>query len=146
MTVGDREENKHSLPKALLTSQKEGTVVPYEMRMLPLNLDKEATTKKFWTSIHDRKGIKTFGKRNLRLDFGTGKTYDQEFWIADITSPILGTDFYAKYIISLDFRNRLLIFQDKNETIEATTKQERTNNTEQLDPPNFWLAVQEQCL
>ena len=44
--------------------------------------------------------------------------YLQEFWIADVTSPMLGTDFFAKYNLSLDIKKRLLIGQNENEIMD----------------------------
>ena len=70
----------------------------------------------------DGKDIKRFVKKNLKLNFGTGKTYDQEFWIADVTSPILGTDFFMKYDLTLDIKRQLLIDRGMEEVIEATKK------------------------
>ena len=53
-------------------------------------------------------GIKTYGERNIHLNFGERKFW-QKFIVADVTRPILGADFFAaNYLIPDLARKRLL--------------------------------------
>lgn len=53
-------------------------------------------------------GIKTFGKRELHLEFDPLK-FTWSFLIADIQKPILGADFFAHFDLLIDFSTRCLI-------------------------------------
>jgi len=39
--------------------------------------------------------IETWGTRTLTLTFGNKSTYQQEFYLADVTRPILGANFFS---------------------------------------------------
>ena len=52
--------------------------------------------------------IKTFGKRSLPVEFG-GRRFLQEFWIATLSRPILGADFFHDHAILIDVGNKRLV-------------------------------------
>ena len=56
----------------------------------------------------DGKNIKSVGKRTLRLNFGGGKHYVQEFWIANINKLILGVNFFIANDLFIDLKRRQL--------------------------------------
>ena len=62
--------------------------------------------------------IATFGKRYMTLRF-SGKKFTQEFWIADVTQPILGADFFACNKLAVDLAGRRLIALDADYSICA---------------------------
>ena len=54
--------------------------------------------------------ISTFGKRTLPLNFG-GVAFSQEFWIASVSRPILGADFFSGHGLLIDMSKRCLRLQ-----------------------------------
>ena len=55
--------------------------------------------------------IKTFGKWALPVNFG-GIRFVHQFWIAAITQPILGADFFTANGILIDMGNRCLVSRE----------------------------------
>ena len=53
--------------------------------------------------------IKTFGKRTLQLSFAPGHEVSHQFWIADVSRPILGADFYSDHGSLIDLSRQQLI-------------------------------------
>lgn len=53
--------------------------------------------------------IKTWGKRKISLLFGQGRSFVQEFHLADVTEPILGADFFITNDLAIDMAGRRLI-------------------------------------
>lgn len=53
--------------------------------------------------------IKTWGKRNVPLLLGRGRPFTQEFYVADVTEPILGADFFIANDLAIDMARRCLI-------------------------------------
>ena len=47
--------------------------------------------------------IATYGQRAMQLDFDLGRQYNWVFYVADVTTPILGVDFLgeSKFIINI---------------------------------------------
>lgn len=63
--------------------------------------------------------IATYGKRSLTLKLGRNKRLSQEFWLADVTQPILGADFFTSHRLAIDMANKRLIFLDDKSVIQA---------------------------
>ena len=53
--------------------------------------------------------IDTWGHRTLTLKFGDKRTYRQDFYLADVTRPILGANFFTANNVAIDLRGRRLI-------------------------------------
>ncbi|KFD64342.1 hypothetical protein M514_13190 [Trichuris suis] len=53
--------------------------------------------------------IKTFGKLTLTTDFGLGRTFKWSFICADVTGPIISTDFLFNFVLMVDIKRRKLI-------------------------------------
>ncbi|GFN87854.1 transposon ty3-g Gag-Pol polyprotein [Plakobranchus ocellatus] len=58
------------------------------------------------TSIH------TWGKRKVFLAIGQKGQYQHEFYLADVTRPILGADFFIKHGLAIDLRGKRLLSLD----------------------------------
>ncbi|GFR65672.1 transposon Ty3-G Gag-Pol polyprotein [Elysia marginata] len=56
--------------------------------------------------------IPTWGKRNVSLAIGHKGQYNHEFYLADVTRPILGADFFTKHGIAIDLRGKRLLSLD----------------------------------
>ena len=56
--------------------------------------------------------IPTYGKRNITLQLGKGASFVQKFWIADVTQPILGADFFTTQRLAIDLTNKRLVSLD----------------------------------
>ena len=52
--------------------------------------------------------IKTFGKRTLSISFAPNHYIQHSFWIATVSQPILGADFFSSHGIMIDIANRRL--------------------------------------
>ncbi|RUS85586.1 hypothetical protein EGW08_006669 [Elysia chlorotica] len=48
--------------------------------------------------------IRTWGKRKIFLAIGQKGQYQHEFYLADVTRPILGADFFIKHGLAIDLR------------------------------------------
>ena len=53
--------------------------------------------------------IDTWGHRTSTLNFGDKRAYREDFYLADITRPILGANFYNANNVAIDLRGRRLI-------------------------------------
>ncbi|GFO26708.1 retrovirus-related pol polyprotein from transposon opus [Plakobranchus ocellatus] len=58
------------------------------------------------TSIH------TWGKRKVFLAIGQKGQYQHEFYLADVTRPILGADFFIKHGLAIDLQGKRLLSLD----------------------------------
>lgn len=63
--------------------------------------------------------INTWGRRKLHLLLGNGRKYTQEFYLADVTRPILGANFFTSNNIAINLRSRRLIDLNHGGTIET---------------------------
>lgn len=62
------------------------------------------------TSIH------TWGKRNITLEIGSRKLYSHDFYLADVTRPILGADFFISQSLIIDLKGKRLLSLDNVST------------------------------
>lgn len=53
--------------------------------------------------------IKTWGKRTLTLEFNTMKPLKHEFFLADVTRPILGADFFIQHEFLIDLKGKRIV-------------------------------------
>lgn len=58
------------------------------------------------------KPIAAYGKRTIHLSFGTGTTFSQSFWLADVNQAILGADFFVANHLLIDLQGRRLLSLD----------------------------------
>lgn len=56
--------------------------------------------------------IPTYGQQLLQLDFGLRRAFRWPFLIADVSKPILGTDFLSHFNLLVDLRHKRLIDND----------------------------------
>ena len=68
------------------------------------------------TSIH------TWGKRKVFLAIGQKGQYQHEFYLADVTRPILGADFFIKHGLAIDLRSKRLLSLDNMSILLRETK------------------------
>ena len=68
------------------------------------------------TSIH------TWGKRKVFLAIGQKGQYRHEFYLADVTRPILGADFFIKHGLAIDLRGKRLLSLDNMSFLLRETK------------------------
>ena len=52
--------------------------------------------------------IKTYGTKLLTLDLGLNRSYQFNFILTDIDQPILGVDFFEKFGIIIDIKNKIV--------------------------------------
>ena len=53
--------------------------------------------------------VRTYGCITLRLDFGLRREFSWRFVVADVTGPIIGSDFLSFYNLLVDVRRQCLI-------------------------------------
>ncbi|GFS12216.1 transposon Tf2-9 polyprotein [Elysia marginata] len=68
------------------------------------------------TSIH------TWGRRSVSLAIGRRRQYNHEFYLADVTRPILGADFFTKHGLAIDLRGKRLLSLNNISILLAETK------------------------
>ena len=66
--------------------------------------------------------IRTWGKRSISLALGPKRHYTHEFYIADVTRPILGADFFTTHGLAIDLRGRRLLSLDNISILLQDTK------------------------
>ena len=66
--------------------------------------------------------IRTWGKRSISLALGPKRHYTHEFYIADVTRPILGADFFTTHGLAIDLRGRRLLSLDNVSILLQDTK------------------------
>ena len=71
--------------------------------------------------------IDTWGVRTLTLNFGNKREYKQDFYLANVTRPILGANFFTANNVAIDLRGRRLI--DLNSCSTFFAEQERNSGT-----------------
>ena len=55
--------------------------------------------------------IPTFGQRRLEVSLAPGHSSFHQFWIADVTQPILGAPYFREHGLLIDLPNRRLVSQ-----------------------------------
>ena len=66
--------------------------------------------------------IKTWGQRTLTFNLGKGRTYQQDFYVADVTRPILGANFFIAHNVAIDLRGRRLIDLNHGDTFSTMSE------------------------
>ena len=66
--------------------------------------------------------IKTWGQRTLTFNLGKGRTYQQDFYVADVTRPILGANFFIAHNVAIDLRGRRLIDFNHGDTFSTMSE------------------------
>ena len=64
--------------------------------------------------------ILTWGHQLLSVHLGNGRSYPQNFLLADVTHPILGANFFSANNIAIDLRGQRLIDLNHGSTLPAT--------------------------
>jgi hypothetical protein len=65
--------------------------------------------------------ISTWGKRKISLCLGQGRSFKQDFYIADVTQPILGADFFRANHLAIDLSSKRLIDMENFSAIPTKT-------------------------
>lgn len=60
--------------------------------------------------------IKTWGKLNITLEISSRKLYSHDFYLADVTRPILGADFFIAHSLIIDLKGKRLLSLDNVST------------------------------
>ena len=61
----------------------------------------------------------TYGKGPISLKLGKTTLFKQKFWIADVTQPILGADFFTCHRLAIDLSNKRLVSLDGSTIVNA---------------------------
>ena len=70
--------------------------------------------------------IQTFGTTALNINFGMERNFPWTFEIADVKSPIIGTDFLLHFNLSVDLKNRRLIDNNANTFVMGSIRSSHT--------------------
>jgi cleavage and polyadenylation specificity factor subunit 1 len=63
--------------------------------------------------------IMTWGQKSLTLSFGKNRKFCHSFYIADVTQPILGADFFITNNLAIDLRGRQLVDLHRQRFMDA---------------------------
>ena len=64
--------------------------------------------------------IQTWGTQTVPLAFGGQRDFHHDFYVADVTQPILGADFFIKNHLAIDLRGRRLIDLENGSALAAS--------------------------
>ncbi len=81
--------------------------------------------------------IRTYGTKQLKLDLGLRRSFNWEFIIADVSSPIIGADLLKHFGLSVDLRTKKLVDSLTNisSTHEIVQHEQQSITTIRLDHP-----------
>ncbi|XP_046681492.1 uncharacterized protein LOC124368262 [Homalodisca vitripennis] len=85
--------------------------------------------------------IHTYGFRNFGLNLGLRRIFAWKFIIADVTMPIIGSDFLAHYGILPHCRNQRLIDSTTNLTVRCQTSDASVPRVKTLTESSLFHAV-----
>ena len=78
----------------------------------------------------------------MQLDFGLGRQYNWVFYVADVTTPILGVDFLCESKFIINIHNGSITHKCTNTTIiSASTKLSSNKNITTIIPRSAYLAL-----
>jgi transposase InsO family protein len=63
--------------------------------------------------------IRSWGTRTIPLDLGGKRLFNQDFYVADVTQPILGADFFIANHLAIDMRGRRIVDLESSGHIPA---------------------------
>ena len=74
--------------------------------------DRRTLTPSITLSAANGTSIKTWGKRNITLEIKSKQVLNHEFYLADVTRPILGADFFVSNALVIDLKGKRLLSMD----------------------------------
>ena len=74
--------------------------------------DRQNSTPSIPLSAANGTSIKTWGKRSIALEIRPKHVYIHEFYLADVTRPILGADFFIAHELIIDLKGKRLLSLD----------------------------------
>ena len=94
-----------------------------EVSVLPASLqEKKAPPTTSQLTAANGTPIRSWGKRDVKLCFGDKKVYTHSFYVADVTRPILGADFFTKSALVIDLHGRRIL--DRRQMFSITGRYE----------------------
>ena len=84
--------------------------------------------------------IYTYGRRILPISFRAGHSIQHEFWIADVSRPLLGASFFREHGLMIDLRNQRLV-DHLGTTFSATSSRLRGINGLRLPTSGPYEAI-----
>jgi len=88
-----------------------------DVSVVPVLPQNKRNKSKFTLCIANGTPIATFGQKLLQLDFGLRRNFQWPFYIAEVSKPILRTDFLSHFNLLVDIRQRRLM--DGNTNVKA---------------------------
>lgn len=82
-----------------------------DVSVIPPNYTDPSNTQNLGIKIFAANGsqIRTFGTKKLNLDLGLRRNFEWNFIIADVSKPILGSDFLKHYHLLPDLKSKSMI-------------------------------------
>ena len=71
----------------------------------------------------NRSTFATYGKRQISVKLNKTTLFTQKFWIAYVTQPILGADFFTSHRLAIDLSNKRLVSLDGGTIVNARPTQ-----------------------
>ena len=86
--------------------------------------------------------IQTYGFKTCQIDIGLGKVFEWDFLLADVTRPILGSDFLTTYAIIVDLNRGVLYDSQTQAPTKSTTiiPGKDTISVTEILPENQFIA------
>jgi hypothetical protein len=90
-----------------------------DLCIYPRSRLRERRTRSYELFVANGTIVNTYGCITLRLDLGLRRQFSWRFVVADITGPIIGSDFLSFYSLLFDIRHRRLIDNVTNLTVSG---------------------------
>ena len=98
--------------------------------------DRRTSSPSISLSAANGTSIKTWGTRNITLKITPTHVYTHKFYLADVTRPILGADFFTTHDLVIDLKGKHLLSLDKASTFLNCTDSPMTLSGLSLHPHN----------
>ena len=98
--------------------------------------DRRTSSPSISLSAANGTSIKTWGTRNITLKIAPTHVYTHKFYLADVTRPILGADFFTTHDLVIDLKGKRLLSLDKASTFLNCTDSPMTLSGLSLHPHN----------
>ena len=122
--------DRHSVQSFLIDTGADVSVFPASAQ------DRRTSSPSISLSAANGTSIKTWGTRNITLKIAPTHVYTHKFYLADVTRPILGADFFTTHDLVIDLKGKRLLSLDKASTFLNCTDSPMTLSGLSLHPHN----------
>ena len=91
-----------------------------DVSVLPASAaDKSSCTQTTSLAAANGSPIRSWGRRCIPICLGGKRVFKQDFYVAEVTQPILGADFFKSHNLAIDLKGRRVLDLDSNQWFTA---------------------------